>query len=159
MKKLWGPLSGLGLGVALAVFVLDQATKWWVLAVLNLDEGNHLTVAPFLELVMAWNKGVSYGLLETGMQELLVALSLVISAFIVAWIARAQKPLAAWALGLVLGGAIGNALDRLIHGAVADFVLLHWQGWNWYVFNVADIAIVAGVILLIYDGLLGQKRA
>jgi signal peptidase II len=87
------------------------------------------------------------------MQGILVAMSLLISGVLWIWLARAATPLAAAALGLIIGGALGNALDRLLHGAVADFVHLHWGTFSWYIFNVADIAIVAGVILLVYDGL------
>ena len=90
------------------------------------------------------------------MQGVLVAMSLLISAVLWLWLAKATTPLAASSLGLVIGGAMGNALDRLLHGAVADFVHLHWGTWSWYVFNVADIAIVAGVALLVYAGLLAK---
>jgi signal peptidase II len=137
---------------AVLVFVLDQLTKFWVLSVINLDERPPIVLAPFLDLSMAWNKGVSYGLLATHAQGILIALSLLISALLVWWLAQAKRPLAAVCFGLLLGGAIGNALDRALHGAVADFVHIHWGDWSWYIFNVADIAIVAGVVGLLYDG-------
>ena len=84
-------------------------------------------------------------------QIILVVVSLIITAILWLWLARTNRPLAAAALGLVIGGALGNALDRVVHGAVADFFLLHAYGYSWYVFNIADMAIVAGVGLLLYD--------
>jgi signal peptidase II len=150
--RLWGPLSQLGLVLALLVFAVDQLTKWWILRVVNLDERPPIQLTPFADLLMAWNTGVSYGLLDTRMQGVLVALSVVISILLLLWLAKAETALAAASLALIIGGAMGNALDRLLHGAVADFVHLHWGTWSWYVFNVADIAIVAGVMVLVYDG-------
>jgi signal peptidase II len=148
-----GPLTRLGLLLALWVFALDQISKFWILKIVNLDERTPIQLTPFADLAMAWNKGVSYGLLTTHAQLVLVLMSLFITAVLWIWLARATTALAASALGLIIGGALGNALDRVIHGAVADFVHLHWGPWSWYIFNVADIAIVAGVVLLVYDGL------
>ncbi len=152
-------LVRLGLLIATLVFVADQLTKFYILRIVNLDEREPIQVTPFMDLAMAWNKGVSYGLLSTHMQGLLVALSLAISIMLVFWLAKATKPLAAASFGMLIGGALGNALDRLLHGAVADFVLLHWGTWNWYIFNVADIAIVAGVALLLYDAAFEGRKA
>jgi signal peptidase II len=153
-----GPLTRLGLLIAALVFAIDQLSKWWVLKVVNLDEREPIQITPFLDLAMAWNRGVSYGLLATHMQGVLVALSLAITGMLVLWLAKADKPLSAASYGLLIGGALGNALDRLLHGAVADFVHLHWGSWSWYIFNVADIAIVAGVAVLLYDALLGRPK-
>jgi signal peptidase II len=152
-------MTRLGLLVATLVFAADQLSKYWILRIINLDEREPIQVTPFMDLAMAWNKGVSYGLLSTHMQGLLVALSVAISIMLVFWLAKATKPLAAASFGMLIGGALGNALDRLLHGAVADFVLLHWGTWNWYVFNVADIAIVAGVALLLYDAVFEGRKA
>jgi signal peptidase II len=159
--KFVGPLTKLGLLLAALIFALDQISKFWILRIVNLDERGPISITPFMDLVMAWNRGISYGLFETHAQEVLIGLSLVISLFLVSWLARAKHPLQAGAIGILIGGAIGNTLDRVLHGAVADFVLLHWGNWNWYVFNVADIAIVAGVALLFYDGLFsgGEKKS
>jgi signal peptidase II len=151
--KFVGPLTKLGLLLAALIFALDQISKFWILRIVSLDERGPISITPFLDLVMTWNRGISYGLLETHAQGVLIALSLVISLTLVSWLAQVRHPLQAGAIGTIIGGAIGNALDRFLHGAVADFVLLHWGHWNWYVFNVADIAIVAGVVLLFYDGL------
>jgi signal peptidase II len=156
---LTGPLTRLGLLIAALVFGFDQLSKWWILKIINLDEREPIQITPFLDLAMAWNKGVSYGLFTTHMQSLLVALSLAITTMLVLWLAKAEKPITAASYGLLIGGAIGNTLDRLLHGAVADFVHLHWGTWSWYIFNVADIAIVAGVAVLLYDALLGRSKA
>jgi signal peptidase II len=152
-------LLRLGLLIAALVFAADQLSKYYILRILNLDEREPVQITPFMDLAMAWNTGVSYGLLSTHMQGLLVALSLAISIMLVFWLRKATKPLAAASYGMLIGGALGNALDRLLHGAVADFVLLHWGSFNWYIFNVADIAIVAGVALLLYDAVFDGKKA
>ncbi len=152
-----GPLTRLGLLIAALVFAFDQLSKFWILRIVNLDEREPIQITPFLDLAMAWNKGVSYGLLSTHMQGFLVALSLAITVMLVMWLAKADKALSAASYGMLIGGALGNALDRVLHGAVADFVHLHWGTWSWYIFNVADIAIVAGVAVLLYDAILGKQ--
>lgn len=149
----------LGLLIATLVFASDQLSKYWILRIVNLDEREPIQITPFMDLAMAWNTGVSYGLLSTHMQGLLVALSVAIALMLVFWLRKATKPLAAASYGMLIGGALGNALDRLLHGAVADFVLLHWGTYTWYVFNVADIAIVAGVGVLLYDAVRDGRKA
>ena len=153
-----GQHSRLGLLVAIATFLTDQLTKWWVLNVLHLNEREPIQITPFMDFAMAWNKGVSYSLLTSNSQAPLIGLSLVLSAALVIWLAKAKTRLSGLAFGLIIGGALGNALDRVIHGAVADFVLLHWGTWTWYVFNVADVGIVFGVGLLIYDNLFNDGK-
>lgn len=152
--KAWGPLSAVGLTMAVFSFVLDQAHKWWMLGPFDIQTKGRVTITPFLDLVIGWNKGISYGLFpqhsESGRFALIVA-ALAISAVLWVWLARTTRPLTAAALGLVIGGALANALDRIIHTAVADFFLLHAFGYSWYIFNVADIAIVAGVCILLYE--------
>jgi signal peptidase II len=150
---LWGPLAPLGLALAVLVFGVDQAHKWWMLHVFDINARQPVPITPFLEMILVWNQGVSYGLLKSNTQGLLIGLSLLISSVLWVWLCRSRRPLAAAALGLVIGGALGNALDRYLHGAVADFFHLHWQSLSWYVFNVADMAIVAGVGLLLYESL------
>jgi signal peptidase II len=152
-------LPRLGLLIATLVFAADQLSKYYILRIINLDEREPIQITPFMDLAMAWNTGVSYGLLSTHMQGLLVALSLAIAVMLIYWLRKATKPLAAASYGMLIGGALGNALDRLLHGAVADFVLLHWGTWNWYIFNAADIAIVAGVAVLLYDAIFESRKA
>ena len=120
-----------------------------------------VTVAPFLDLVLAWNHGISYGWFAQESDAgrwALIGLSLVVTLGLWFWLARASRAVAAVALGLVIGGALGNMMDRVVHGAVADFFLFHGFGFSWYVFNIADSAIVAGVILLLYESLSESKQ-
>jgi signal peptidase II len=159
----WGPLSLFGLAAATAVCALDQALKFWLLFSFELGERGAVAVAPFVDLVLTWNTGISYGWFQQEGplgQWALLALKAVAVALLWIWLARASSRISALALGLIVGGAIGNAIDRLAYGAVADFVLLHAEGatwrFNWYVFNLADVAIVAGVALLLYESVWGE---
>jgi signal peptidase II len=162
----WGPLSGLGLAVATAALALDQASKLWLLLWLDLGARGIVTLTSFLDLVLIWNRGISYGLFQQDGplgQWVLIALKIVAVALLWIWLARASSRLTALALGLIIGGAAGNALDRLHWPGVMDFVLLHVEvggmRYNWYVFNLADAAIVAGVIGLLYETLFGERAA
>ncbi len=157
--KLSGLFTRLGLAWAVPTFVLDQLSKWWILNIVQLDAQYPRQITPFFDLALAWNRGVSYSLLTSNTQEPLIALAIVLCVALVIWLARAKTVLAAVGLGLIIGGALGNALDRVLHGAVVDFVLLHWGTWDWYIFNIADVAIVAGVGLLIYDNLFNPAHA
>jgi signal peptidase II len=145
-------LNILGFGTALAAIAIDQAHKAWMLGPFELGQKGRVAVAPFLDLVLVWNRGVSYGLFP---QEgdlgrwLLIALGLAGSILFSWWLLRSERALTALALGLVIGGAFSNVVDRLIHGAVADFFLFHIGGFEWYVFNLADVWIVAGVAGLV----------
>lgn len=163
MGRYWGPYSRGALTLAAGVFVLDRLNKAWLVDVYGLAERGRVAVAPFFDLVMVWNRGVSYGLLaqhgEAG-PYLLAAFAAIVSAALVLWLARADRPLFAASLGLVIGGALSNAVDRLVWGAVADFYSLHAFGFYWYVFNLADVAIVAGVVGLLYVSFFsGHKMA
>lgn len=155
MPWLWGPLSAWGLWWALATLVVDQAFKWWMLAVYQIQDLGKVKVTPFLDLVYQSNKGISYGLLpldSTRGQWLLAGFAGVAVLAMAAWLARfVTSRLVAASLGLIMGGAIGNAIDRLVLGGVADFIQVHAFGYYWYVFNIADAAIVAGVCGLLYD--------
>lgn len=150
----------LGLPVAGALLAADQASKWWILEVARLPEVRHiplLAAGPFgLDLTMVWNRGVTFGLLAGDGPWRHLALALLaaaIAAFLLRWMARAENRLTAVALGAVVGGAVGNVIDRIRFGAVVDFVDAHAWGWHWYVFNVADAAIVCGVAALVADAL------
>jgi signal peptidase II len=139
--------------------VLDQIIKLYVLYGLKLELGDRIVLAPFADLVLTYNQGISYGLFpqdgELG-RWLLVALKVGASVLFAVWMLRAPSALVAGSLGLLIGGALGNALDRILYGAVVDFVSLHAFGWRWYVFNLADTAIVAGVLGLLYDAVKGS---
>jgi signal peptidase II len=151
-----GPHIGLGFTIAIAIFLADQATKFLVLRGLELRLGERLELTPFLDFVLTYNRGISYGLFQQDSESgrwLLVALSVVAAALFTFWMTRTHSRLVAVSLALLNGGAIGNALDRMVYGAVVDFVSLHALGWYWYVFNLADTAIVAGVLGLLYDAI------
>jgi signal peptidase II len=160
----WGPLTAMGVAVAAVTCVIDQATKLWLLNVFDLADRGVVTLTPFLDLVLVWNTGISYGLFpqqgEVG-QWVLLAVKAAAVVLLWVWLARAGSRLTGLSLGLIIGGALGNAIDRVAYGAVADFVLFHIKirdfSFSWYVFNMADVAIVAGVIGLLYDSLLGTR--
>jgi signal peptidase II len=150
----------LGLAVAGLLFAADQASKWWVLEVLRLPEARNVPVLALgplgLDLSMVWNRGVTFGLLsgDGPWNHLILALLAAgIAVFLLRWLARAETRMVAVALGAVIGGAVGNVVDRLRFGAVVDFVDAYAWGWHWYVFNIADAGIVCGVAALIADAL------
>ena len=152
--RLWGRFSRLGLTVALLALVADQAHKYWMLQIYRIAERGRIEITPFFDLVMTWNHGISYGLLQqdsTLGRLALMVFSVVAVAVLFLWMSNAASRLVAISLGLVIGGALGNITDRIMHGAVADFFSFHYAGYYWYVFNVADVAISAGVIGLILD--------
>jgi len=158
---LWGPYSPLGLAVAAVALLIDQAHKAFMLYVYDIGAKQVVTVTPFFDLVLVWNKGISYGLLpqDSSLGQIgLVVFAFVASLAFIIWLARVTTPLAAIAIGLIVGGAIGNAIDRLAYGAVADFFAFHAFGFHWYIFNIADVAIVAGVIGLLYDSVFGGHK-
>jgi signal peptidase II len=155
-----------GVIAALLVLVLDQATKLWLLFVFDLAHRGAVKVTPFFDLVLAWNVGISFGWLQSESQLAQVALMVVKAVAVIVlaiWMSRSRNLIATVALGLIIGGAIGNAIDRFAYGAVVDFALFHVQiagkTFNWYVFNLADVAIVAGVAALLYDSFLGVPAA
>jgi len=151
----------LGALTALVTLALDQASKLYLLFGYELPLKEPVVLAPFLELIVVWNRGISYGLFQQD-SELgrwaLFAVMIAAAVGLSVWMARATSRLLAASLGLIVGGAIGNAIDRVAYGAVFDFVHFHVGSFSWYVFNVADAAIVAGVVGLVYDSLVLDKR-
>lgn len=150
----------LGLACAAGALAVDQGSKLLLLYGLHFIEmgpGDRIPVLPFFDLVMVWNPGISYGLLPAhgaAGTAILAIFSLAAVAGLGWWLWHAsRRPLAA-ALGLVIGGAIGNLIDRLIYTKVADFFHFYLRGYDWYVFNIADCAITLGVAVLLYDALL-----
>lgn len=157
-----GP-AALGLGVAALAFLADRIHKWAMLDVVGIAYRPPIEVTPFFDLLLVWNRGISYGLFqqdgELG-QLVLAGVHFVATVFLCVWIWRTGSRLTALAVGLLAGGALGNGVDRVLWGAVADFFHLHAYGYSWYVFNIADVAIVAGVGVLLYESLRsGHKDA
>ena len=151
-----------GIVAALVALVLDQASKLWLLFVFDLGRRGAVAVTPFFDLVLAWNTGISYGWFQQDGPigaAVLLGFKVVAVIALAIWMARSTTRLATIGLGLIIGGAIGNAIDRAAYGAVVDFALFHiqWGGktLNWYVFNLADAAIVVGVAALLYDSFRG----
>lgn len=146
-----------GFLLAALVFVADQASKAAVLYGAGFSACTHCTpieVTPFFSIIMVWNPGISYGLLPSDsplQMWLLIGFSLAMSVVLSWWLFRAGTRWLALGLGLVIGGALGNVIDRLLYGAVADFFHFHALGYSWYVFNVADAAIVLGVVAILID--------
>ena len=150
MKARWGALG------ALLVLIADQASKWWVLDVFHLQARGSVELLPVLNLTMVWNQGVTFGLFHQDTAAgpwILAGVALAVVVLLGVWLARAESTLVATALGAIAGGAIGNVIDRVRFGAVVDFIHAHAFGWSWYVFNIADAAIVCGVAALLLDGL------
>lgn len=157
-----GAALGLGLGVALFAVVVDQFAKGWARDAL-LDPPRRLALFDFLGLAPAWNRGVSFGFLngEGGgwiTRVILIAGALVVGGLLIRWLAKAERRGVAAAIGFILGGAIGNAIDRARFGAVFDFIDVILGGWHFWTFNPADAAITLGVILLLWDGLFATPR-
>jgi signal peptidase II len=146
--------------IAGLVLVVDQVSKFWVLEKLHLEERGPVPVLPFFQLHMVWNQGVSFGLLRSGadmMRWVLVAFSVGVVCLLIWWAARQTRRLPAVALGLIIGGAIGNNfIDRVRFGAVVDFLDFGGLSFPW-VFNVADSAISVGVVLLLLDSLFHRE--
>ncbi len=150
------PATAIRLGAISAVVVLaaDQGSKYWILNVLDLPDLRQVVLLPVLNLTMVWNQGVTFGLLNglgSWSHIALAAIALVVVGILCLWLRRADNALVALSIGAIAGGAIGNVIDRLRFGAVVDFIHAHVGQWSWYVFNVADAAIVCGVALLILE--------
>ena len=152
--KIWGPYSFTGAALAVATVVCDQLHKAWMITIFGDTQRPKITVTPFFDLVLVWNRGISYGLFKQNSDAgrwVLIGFAVAAAIALTYWLAQLQTRLAAASVGLIIGGALGNAIDRVHYGAVADFFSFHVSGFNWYVFNLADVAIVAGVVGLLYD--------
>lgn len=146
----------LGWGLALAVLISDQITKWWILGLFQDAARPLFEITPFFNIVLAWNPGVSFGMFGNAGEysvEILIALTLAISMVLAVWLMRAETRWTAWGLGLIVGGALGNVIDRFRFGAVTDFLDVHVMGYHWPAFNVADAAIVIGAGALVWESL------
>lgn len=155
------PAFRYGVAVALAAVILDQVSKWWILAVV-MQPPRIIEVTPFFNIVLTWNRGVSFGMFNDGGSAnvwIFGVLALVIVVAMTVWLARVDRPLVGVAIGLVIGGAIGNVIDRVRLGGVVDFLDVHVHGWHWPAFNVADAAICVGAVLLVADALFSRGRS
>jgi signal peptidase II len=148
--------------IALVVIAVDQASKYWVLEVLRLPDVSTVPVLGPLHFTMVWNQGVSFGLVQAQhdiVRWALVVFSLVVAVVLTFWARRADRALSAIGLGLIIGGAVGNAIDRARFGAVVDFLDVQRIGFFPWVFNIADSGITIGVILLLADSLRRERPA
>ena len=155
-------LRRLGLLAALAAAVTDQATEAWALAALWPPYGEGVALLPVLNLRLGFNTGVTFGMFRESAADavwVLVAAKLLVVAFLARWLWRTASRAEALGLGLVIGGAAGNILDRVARGAVTDFIDAHYGGWHWPTFNMADVAIVCGVATLVLGGLRRSEGA
>ncbi|MCH7555668.1 MAG: signal peptidase II [Proteobacteria bacterium] len=150
----------LGLAVASVIVIADQIIKWWAIGLLA-EQPYGIEVLPFFNLVLVWNQGISFGIFGGGLLPpwLLGGVALAVALALVIWLRKAETRLLAATIGLVIGGALGNVVDRFRFGAVADFLDFHWAGYHWPAFNLADAAISVGVVILLLDALLiGDER-
>jgi signal peptidase II len=151
----------LGLKVAALLLLADQASKLWLIYGTHLRLTYPWPVLPFLDITVVWNRGISYGLFQQNSELgrwILTGIKLLAAVILFFWLRKAEARLEAIGIGLIIGGAIGNAIDRILHGAVFDFVHFHVGTFSWYVFNVADAAIVIGVILMVLSPFLGLSN-
>jgi len=149
------PVLRLGLFIAVVVLVVDQVSKWWIVEVV-MRPPRIIEVTPFFNLVMGWNRGVSFGFFSDAPEWtawLLPLVALVIVGVLLVWLARSDRRLIGVAIGLIVGGAVGNLVDRARYGAVADFLDVHAWGYHWPAFNAADSAITVGAVALVLDSL------
>lgn len=157
-----GSCAALGFVIALVTLAADQAHKFWMLEVVGIVPFDRIPVLPFMNYVYAINKGISYGWLQldsTAGQYALTAFAVAASCFLGVWLTRAVGRILGVSLGLIIGGALGNGIDRIRLGGVFDYIQLHAGGYSWYIFNIADVAIVVGVIGLLYDSLILSRKS
>jgi len=156
-------MIGRGLRVAAGVVILDQLTKHLILLVFGKDACVEASerVTAFFDLVSTCNRGMSFGLFNSGQGLSVPLFSLAVVAIVVVlvlWLSRVQNDILAYAIGLIIGGAVGNLIDRVRLGGVIDFLYFHLGSWYWPAFNVADSAICIGVFMMLFDGLLTRRR-
>ncbi len=151
----------LALGIATTIALFDQLSKWWILSSIP-DSVPPVAVTGFLNLVLARNRGVSFGLFDIDAAFgpwLFSGLALAIVAALLYWLSGIGQRRPAAAIGLIVGGAVGNVIDRLRFGAVIDFLDFHWAEIHWPAFNLADTAITLGVAVLLLDGLFASRKS
>ncbi len=154
-----GNRLGLGLMIAVAVFVLDQASKWLIMEVV-LKAPRLIEITSFFNIRWVWNRGVSFGIFSDGSVGawVLITLSLVIAVFLFFWLRRTASLVLTIGLGMVLGGALGNVVDRIRFEAVFDFLDFYIGSNHWPTFNIADCGIVIGVGIMFLETFLEKKQ-
>jgi signal peptidase II len=154
------PLRRLALALVLVLFLADQLFKYWILEGLNLPEVGSIPLLPFFSLTMVWNPGISMGMFRADTdlgRWMLVGFTALVALLVAVWLWREKSRINAIPLAMILGGALGNIVDRIRFGAVADFFHIHVGSWSFYVFNVADAAITLGVIALLIAPFIEKK--
>lgn len=144
---------------AILAFLIDRLNKWWFIDVYELPTKGVVEIWPIFDVVMVWNRGVSFSFLEASTdfgRWALVALNVIIVGVLIYWLKGAKTKWVSIGVGLVIGGALGNIYDRVKFGAVADFFQFHWDNWYFAVFNVADSFIFVGAVLLIINSTFGE---
>ncbi|HVC51780.1 MAG TPA: signal peptidase II [Stellaceae bacterium] len=151
-------MIGRGLIVALLVTVADQLSKTGIVALFaNRPNGAQIRVAPFVNLLLTRNSGISFGMFNgaVGPNSLVFSLAAIaVMAVLIYWLSRVETAFLGVAIGLIIGGAAGNVIDRLLDGSVIDFLDFHFGTWHWPAFNIADSAICVGVVAMLLEGLL-----
>lgn len=147
----------LGLSVCFIWFVVDQVTKWWIVTHL-MHPPRVIPITSFFNIVLGRNTGVSFGLLGDASPWLLVAIAAAIVTMLLIWMRRAESRVSGVALGLISGGAAGNVVDRLRHGGVTDFLDFYLGEWHWPAFNMADVGVVCGAVLLLVESLIFENH-
>lgn len=145
----------IGFGALALTLILDLFSKNAILAHF-INGGEAIPLTSFLNLILTWNKGVSFGFLAAGTlwsKLALVALALTICIVLAIWLWRSASKIEAMAFGMIIGGALGNVYDRLLHGAVVDFIDTYAFGYHWYTFNIADCGITLGAVILVLQQL------
>lgn len=153
-------MARVGLLTAILVYAIDQICKILLIDYLH-DAGPHILIPGFFRLVMVWNTGISFGIGSGGSRAMIwlfISISLFASVCLTIWLTRTRQPLPSIFIGMIIGGALGNATDRIVHGAVADFFDVYIGQYHWPAFNIADTAIVIGVVGLAANGLQHHRQ-
>ncbi len=148
----------IGLLLAFGIVVSDQASKWWMMEYI-MNPPQVIPITSFFNLVVAWNRGVSFGLFDSDSPYsgwILSSIAIAITCFLIRWLYNVDKKHQAVAIGMIIGGALGNVVDRIIHGAVYDFLDVHVAGYHWPAFNVADSGITVGAVILVLDSIFAK---
>ena len=149
-----------GLTIAGLVIALDQASKWWIVNSV-MQPPRQIEVLPVFNVVLTWNRGVSFGMFDTDSPVapwILSGVAIAVAIALVVWLGRTERWFIGTALGLIVGGALGNVIDRAARGAVVDFLDFHWAGYHWPAFNAADSAITVGAVMLVLDSLFSGRN-